>query len=603
MIEDVLPKVADIFVGREPELRRLNGFWKLARKEGEHLVYVLLNAPGVGKTTLINYFGKSIEEKGKGLFIRLRCSKNADTPFRIKNEILHSIQKVLKQKINVIRAYWNKKKNEIDIKEEENELQNIKRKISNLLHKAELDIYDVYEVFNDLSAIIPIFFAADEIQEYQQIRFSNVTNGFEEETGLHFFTRILKDLLDLKVLVILSGTRYHILSQIGAEIGSPIRQKVDPIVIQKFNENEVKAYVKQVEEIIRAEVSEKDVETLQVIVRNYEMFLFAFSGGHPRTIEKITNMLLSSLSSLLSRDESRNYESFINYLLPKVEEFFSNSLLSSVHKQGLINLTSSEAFSVVKEWILDRGSGGLSLEKRPKSLESPQLDDEIKRIAYELMNIGIIVQNGDYNYHLTSYFHFLEFLNLYNEPYEQFLREVLHNKYFKLMCGFHSGFGYAFENVFFMALIIKGSEIEKKMQMPINLKQLKNLEPLKGKVKWTEIDITPNVLYHTPTAGGIDGFLFQEDTLTLLQLTTGNPPDALKIDTLFSEMKAISGVKLKAGAKIKVQGWFVSLFDLKKEAPSRENLLFTAGSQLIPLLGEKLLNKLRIVKQSFNNAN
>ena len=98
MIEDVIPEVEEIFVGRALELRKLDGLWNLANKDREHKVYVLLNAPGIGKTTLINHFGGFLEVEGKGLFIRLRCSDNLNSPQKIIKEILYVVQNVIKRK-------------------------------------------------------------------------------------------------------------------------------------------------------------------------------------------------------------------------------------------------------------------------------------------------------------------------------------------------------------------------------------------------------------------------------------------------------------------------------------------------------------------------
>lgn len=70
MIEDMIYQVEEIFIGRQKELRRLEMLWNLSLKDKEHKVYVFLNAPGVGKTTLIHHFGKKLELEGKGLFFK-----------------------------------------------------------------------------------------------------------------------------------------------------------------------------------------------------------------------------------------------------------------------------------------------------------------------------------------------------------------------------------------------------------------------------------------------------------------------------------------------------------------------------------------------------
>ena len=600
MIEDAISQIRRIFVGRHSELQKLMGLWGLACSGGEHLVYVFLNAPGVGKTTLINKFGVDLESEGKGIYIRLRCSQNVDTRLKMKKEILQTIKKTLKQKSRIVSHYWDLNKNEIDLEKERGELQLLEENLDNFLAKLEIDLYDIYEILSRLSNIIPIFFAADEIQEYQKINFKEVKDGSEEsETGLHYLTQILKDLLDSRILLVLSGTRYHILSQIGAEIGSPIRQKVKPIIIQKFEKEEILAYVDEVKKLIDIADIKEEEEDILAQINNYRQFLFAFSGGHPRTIENITDHFLNSLPHLLSNDKYKDYDVFMDFLLPKLEEFFANTLLSSYYKEQLSSLAASEEFSVIKEWILSKATLGQFLGERPKLSDNSQSDEEIRRIIYELMNIGVIVQNGDYNYHLTSYFHFIEFLNLYNEPYEQFLKEVLHNRYFKLMCGFHSGFGHTFENIFTSALIIRGSKIRQEMPINLELSNLRGLRTLKGKINWSELSIQKDILYQTPLAESIDGFVIHENELFLIQITTANPPDPLKKDALLSEINKISKFDLKVGKEVKISGWLVSLFKFEKEMLSHKNLIVTDGDKLIPILGKELFSKLKAVKNSF----
>ena len=604
MIEEILSNVADIFVGRDSELQRLKSLWTLACQDREHLVHVFLNAPGVGKTTLIDHFGKSIEAEGKGLFIKFICSSDYTFPLSLNKSIIKLIGQKIQTKINLINDYilHNVEIDERDwFKKNFEELKNF---INKILNNPEPSLEDICDIFIDLSRIIPIFFATDEIQELQKIHFKGRdSKDYKQETGLHYFSRILKNLLNSRILLVLSSTRYHILSQIGGDFGSPIRQKVRPLIIQKFKKNEVLEYVNELKNLLETVEPEENNKNLISQLENYRQFLFAFSGDHPRTIEIITEHFLNYLQHLLSDDRYLDYDVFIDFFLPKLKEYFINSLLSTVHKEALMNLTISEEFSIVKEWLLKRASQGQFLGERPKCLEKPQIDDEIRRIVYELMNIGIIVQNGNYNYHITSYFHFLEFLNLYQEPYELFLREVLHNKYFSLMCGFHSGFGYIFENVFAAAIIIRGSKNQQDSKIPLQLEQLKSLKVLKGKINWSEIQIESNILYQTPMAENIDGFILQGTELLLMQITTANPPNSIKIESLIFKIKAFSEIKLKVDKDVKVRGWFISLFKFKKEFPSYENLLITAGDQLIPLIGEELYLRLKDVKKSFNITN
>ncbi len=606
MIENTLPLIRKIFIGRHLELRRLRGLWDLACQDEEHLVYVLLNAPGVGKTTLINHFGNMLEAEGKGLSIKFVCDSGYNSPEKINKEILNAVQKAIKKRIQTLDKHWMLKGENLDLEEEKEDFQYLKKNLRDILKQPELDLYNVYDILNRLSIIIPLFFAADEIQEFQKTSFKIPLNKEDEkedgekETALHYFTRILKALINSRILIILSGTRYHILSQIGGNIGSPIRQKVTPIIVRNFETEEIFAYVEQVRILIEEEGVKQEIENISNQLENYRQFLFAFSGGHPRTIANITDLFLNHLSFLTSNSQYQNYDAFMDFILPKVEEFFSNTLLSSIHKKALSNLTASEGFSEIKNWILNYGSRGQALGQRPTLTNNSLLDDEMKRITYELMNIGIMVQNGSYNYHLTSYFHFLEFLKIYDEPYEKFLKQVLHNKYFKLMCGRHSGLGYTFENIFMSTLIIHENKDKKEVFIPLQSSRLRTLKVLRGKLKWSELPLELNILYHTPEAKAVDAYVLQENELLLIQITTANPPDSSKIDVLLSEIETILNIRLKIGKKHKIRGWLVSLFDFKCELPSNENLFITAGDQLIPLLGERLYMKLKEVKISFS---
>lgn len=64
-------------------------------------------------------------------------------------------------------------------------------------------------------------------------------------------------------------------------------------------------------------------------------------------------------------------------------------------------------------------------------------------------------------------------------------------------------------------------------------------------------------------------------------------------------MVNLSELDLKEGLQVKVQGWFVSLFEFKNKPLTRDNLFITGGDQLIPLIGGDLIEKLRSIKESF----
>ena len=132
MLEGIISNVADIFVGRHTELNHLESLLKIACQDREHLVYVFLNAPGVGKTTLIDHFGKSIEADEKGLFIKFICISDYDSPFSLNKSIIKTIDKKINQNYNLIEKYITqnlKKENRERFRQKLKSLQDLIKKV------------------------------------------------------------------------------------------------------------------------------------------------------------------------------------------------------------------------------------------------------------------------------------------------------------------------------------------------------------------------------------------------------------------------------------------------------------------------------------------
>lgn len=161
--------------------------------------------------------------------------------------LLSSIQDAIRDKKEFINDYINGVSNEEDRTYYLEHLEEIKERIKTSLAKQSISIDDVMYPFKRLSVIIPFMFATDEIQEFQMISFDDDITG-KPETALHYYTRVLKNFLKSEILLILSGTRYHILSQIGFKIGSPIREKAHPIILGNFNSTEITEYSLEVKQ-------------------------------------------------------------------------------------------------------------------------------------------------------------------------------------------------------------------------------------------------------------------------------------------------------------------------------------------------------------------
>lgn len=587
MINGIDLELDDLFVGRDAILEKLFNLFKISKSKKEHSVYVLLNAPGVGKTTLIQHFGKLLEDEGKGIFVRIACSSKYVSADHLNKDLIFLIEDLLHEKRDLIADYINEEKPGRDKVWLNKKLTDLKKELKEIHSKEKTTLSDPVDLFLKFSKVIPIFFASDEIQEFQKTTIKGPEG--EEETVLHYFTRILKDLINAQLFMVLSGTQYHILSQIGNKIGSPIRNKALPLVLSNFSLNEVEQYISEYKNLLLKDENYASKETLLTILKHYARFLKAFCGGHPRTIDRTTRILTSNIEHLLEDPKFNDYSRFTSLMLEKLSDFFSDTLLSSAHKDVLQELTNSEAFSKVKSWFLNKGSQGFILGTRPTS-KDVMVDEEIKRLTYELMNIGIIVQNGQNNYYLSSYFHFLEFLKIYHDPYEEFLKQILNNKYFQLMCGSHSGFGYTFENILTASFIICSNDLSKDLKTPINFTRIKNIIVLDSSFDWNDIQIEENILYQTPHAPTIDGKLLQDGVLTLMQFTTARVPNLNKVDSLFLEMNKIT--------RWPTQSWFVSLFPTKFSSENYKNLIITDGKDLIGILGENLFSRLMEVKNA-----
>ncbi len=136
--------------------------------------------------------------------------------------------------------------------------------------------------------------------------------------------------------------------------------------------------------------------------------------------------------------------------------------------------------------------------------------------------------------------------------------------------------------------------------IPFNASHLKNLKTMRGKIDLSTLMLEYDVLYQTPTAEAMDAIVLQGEDLLLIQITTANTPDTSKIDKILAQMKKTSALHTEKKEFKNVKGWVVSLFDFEHKVKTHENLLITTGNQLVPILGEKLYEKLKEIKGSFS---
>ncbi len=615
-----------LFVGRKEELELLQLAWEETLEPEEHQVYVVLNAPGTGKTRLLQHFGELLEKQHEGLYFHYRCSDRFRSSTELNVDLIKKLLNNLKRKESYLVNYFLAKHVRDESNARAESLHELMLRMESMVMTQKISRSDVVSFFEDVSMLIPLFFVSDEIQQFQKrvlkvldedasvepsMTAELASTEILEETALRYFTRILSDLMTSPVLMILSGTQYHILSQIGMKIGSPIAGKVRQLLIKNFTRQELEEYVIKVnDDIIREIIPPTKHTHAKILVAHYHRFLQSFSGGHPRTVVLITEQFLINILSFLDKDLS--YDEFMDIFYPIVENDFKGRIFSREKQDHIRLLQDNEHFHVVKEWILNHSLNGLNLGPEPSV--SSDIRDHVEDLIFQLLTLGVIVRNGVNQYHLTSFFHLQSFLECYTNEHEQFLHQVFTNRFFKLLCGSHAGFGYTFEHVIIAALIVnshKHSKNRKNMDFGVrdvswdkissSLRKLQTVKEITSEIDWEELvqDLKPNVLYHAPRAQTIDLLVLIDDTLILIQVTTTKMHHASKIRALERKIEAVQQFLVDK----KVLGWYISLFPLNKQGrrPANDRLIvITAGSDLEALLGTSLLERLTIIKEQLH---
>lgn len=120
----------------------------------------------------------------------------------------------------------------------------------------------------------------------------------------------------------------------------------------------------------------------------YHQFLLAFSGGHPRTIERITMEFLKNITLYLKENRYKEYGAFIENLLLLSMQAIHGSLLTHDKVEALLELRNHEFFGKIKEWIINSSHDGFHLGFPPGFGKIDKEANEIQDLVYDLMNLG-----------------------------------------------------------------------------------------------------------------------------------------------------------------------------------------------------------------------
>jgi len=538
-----------IFVGRGNDLDLLSHrFENRIADKGPPMVYSYLNAPGIGKTTLLHRFGEKIEQENKGIHLSFSCRYTHKSEEIISRDLIRGIKQIVREKEGIILKFVGMSPFSSEI---EQEFQKLKKDVEQTYKSGDYSYISVLNLIDTLTVIIPTVFSTDEIQILLSIPAG-------DSTMLHSYSMFLADLLPTKILLCISGTQYSIMSQIGYGIGSPLNGKIQSVVISPLKSDQIRQYITEFRKLYPEQSYTEELES----------YLLGFSGGHPRTIERIVESFFTL----------RDPTNFTENLTKMVNVLLSKSLLNREKIEMLKQLQDYEGYNDVKVWLLQGLDDNLRL--------NTELTEEDNALIFQLMTMGLIVMNGSSNYYITSYFHAAVILKTLTEPYEQFLYEVLNNRYFREMVGGYSGLGFTFENIIFSSLILRGNTKNQGKVLIFDVKNLNKIETVNSKdlKNALDVDIREDTLYSLPNAKDIDGIFKVDNEIILVQITTKQSG----IHEKFLDFERVA-------QDLKVKGWFISLYADDIEETSHSKI--TMGSEVVEVLGEKLYLRMLEVKE------
>ncbi len=278
--------VEDIFVDREKALRFLENELRIRKNRKKEYAIRITQAPGIGKTRLLQEFINKMETEQKAVGIYINAPEIEDwiqnSPTNLEGMLWRAVfLPVVNEIISVEQL------DRVDVK--------------NIVKKYNLEDYDPYSKFKLILDLNPtydnmlltfcsrlpiaihrsIIIVFDEIQATIGL----MTDKFHNAKGQGLFHQIIKlasELIKRKnVLVILSGTNYKIMHFLGS-FGSPLRGKTVEYKLSPLPYEAVGEFYDRTFGVPEDEVSEE--------LRNW---LIMNSNGVPRTMVWMMNELLN----------------------------------------------------------------------------------------------------------------------------------------------------------------------------------------------------------------------------------------------------------------------------------------------------------------------
>ena len=612
--------ISDIFIGRRADLGELQKIFDeiKARNEAKK-VYTVLNVPGIGKTELVKHFGNALYQRKPFRYKSDESLAEEALFFHITITTIHTQSQINKKMISSLCvSFYNTFINRLDeipdpykkaVKEFDSNqmpttfIQTLGRGLS-----FESAVKNPTNFIETISKIIPIILHFDEFQKSIPLNQKNVV---PEEQLYYQLSSFFSGILDLPIFILLTGTQYTIIHTIGDNLGSPLNGKVKSIVIPFLEESDIEDYVNQI--IIDTNSKE------EIKIRNmYLNWLKYMSGGHPRTMEYMSEQFVNKFKPLIK-------SGFDGWVDEDLEEIFSDinrSTEVSLRKTHLRTkpITELKKFitenptNMVKyffEYVNERLMIGTNLGPLEEDLSAEiRLNNEQQIKKIELTNllskfveVGFFSRNGENNFYVSSIYAFKYFSEIFHDWIP-----TLSETFDKLLSGYEllsfikknsAVMGYFWELIF--STIIEHSANLSNLIIPTDIVDVYgslSFPAIDKKIKINQLKqkplvnisfltkIKPEILYTLPLAKGVDAILLYKDTVFLIQIKNSERADYVEkgLNAIIREAKRVKK------SKYTIVPWLIDVLGgLKLEKLENIDILYTTKKHLAELLPERLM--------------
>ena len=418
--------IQEIFVGRRKFLENLQDLLDRIAKSGKgNSVRLILNTPGIGKTKTIEYFGDALMDQTPfqylssdgtplckyALFVSITISKS--------NTLKNIYEAIIKKCYSQFKIFYSKYPKL---------LPNVwKGQIPSGKSAQDLTILEfikILEIRNDpynnpslflmsISDQIPIILHLDEFQE---------TIHKEDKTLYNDIGSFLAEILKYTIFSIITGTKFTIIRTIGSDRISPLNGKTKKLVLPYLDEELQKEFVSKI--ITNINPNNKNEQKLLEYFTNWIIFN---SGGHPRTMEIMTEMFISAYSAYnINFDttdiDTSNLDELLNSFFIKLNDNSMKELHRMFWKSKYKDFIAEKTQNIpehLQQSIIQQINDLIKLERKLPDLvdvikKAPNCenysDEIIEEFLSVLVQVGYLLINGDDNFYIPSRYALQAFL-------------------------------------------------------------------------------------------------------------------------------------------------------------------------------------------------